>query len=537
MGAEQADGRGEAGTSGGDASLAAGAARGARSALAEHLSTLGWALLVLGGLCLSSLHSYPLFHALAELFSIVVACSIFVIVWNTRPLLDNSYLLFIGVAYLFVGGLDLVHTLAYKGMGVFPGYYPENLATQLWIAARYVEALSLLVATFFIGRRLSVHALLGVYALAFALIIFSIFVWGMFPTCFEEGTGLTAFKKASEYVVCGLLLASVAQLWRHRERFDRGILGLLVASILVTIAGELVFTLYESVHSVPILIGHYLKIVSFYLIYRALIHTGLSRPHALLFRELKQREEELGRSEEELERTVAELEASNADLEQFAHVASHDLQAPLALVDDYARLLGRQFGERLEPQAATYVARIREGVARMQELIRDILTYSRIGSGARPPRGTPCTPVVAVAMRNLRAALRESGGEVTHEALPTVLADERQLLELFQNLIGNALKFRAQAPPQVHIAARREDGWWRFAVRDNGIGIPPGAGERIFGMFERAHGRSDYPGTGIGLAICRKIVERHGGRIWAESSPGHGATFFFTLPAADQAPA
>ena len=254
-------------------------------------------ILVLLGLYLASLYSYLLFHSLAEIFSIVVACGIFMLAWNSRRFLDNTYLLFIGTAYLFIAGLDLIHTLSYKGMGVFQGY-DANLPTQLWIAARYVESFSLFIAPFFLGRKLKLNLVFLAYILAISLLLGSIFYWDFFPICFVEKMGLTPFKKISEYSISLILLASIAILFRKRREFDASVLRLLIASIILTIASELAFTFYVHAYGLSNLIGHYLKIISFYLIYKALIETGLARPYALLFRNLKQSEEVLRESEE-----------------------------------------------------------------------------------------------------------------------------------------------------------------------------------------------------------------------------------------------
>ncbi len=481
------------------------------------------ALAVLAGLYLASRFSYLLFHSLAELFSIIVACSIFVIVWNTRRVLESSYLLFVGVAYLFVAALDLLHTLAYTGMGVFPGG-GTDLPTQLWIAARYLESLSLLLATFFVGRRLRLHLLLLGYAVVFTVGVVVIFHWRVFPDCFVEGEGLTPFKRVSEYVICLVLVASLVQLRRHRAHFDPEVLRLIAWSIAVTVVEELAFTLYADPYGTANLIGHYLKIVSFYLIYRALVHTALAKPYSVLFHDLAQ-------ARADLERTVAELQGSNADLEQFARVASHDLQAPLALVADYVRLLERGYRGKLGAEGDELIAGALEGVHRMRGLIRDILAYSRVDSRGGAFAAVACAEIVDLALANLEAAREQTGAEITRDPLPTVHADLPQLVQVLQNLLDNALKFRGEGPPRIHIGARRDGDQWVLWVRDNGIGIPREARERIFAMFERLHGASEYPGTGIGLALCRKIVERHGGRIWVESRPGQGTTFFFTLPA------
>jgi PAS domain S-box-containing protein len=254
-------------------------------------------LLVVSGLYLTSRYNYLLFHSLAEIFSIVVAGGIFMVAWNSRRFLDNHYFLFLGIAYLYLAGIDLLHTLAYSGLGVFPGH-GANLSTQFWIAARYLEALSLLVAPFFIGRKLRTDLVFFAYALVFALVLISIFYWHSFPLCYIEGNGLTLFKKISEYVISLILLAALGLLWQRRNAFDQSVLTLLGLSILLTVASELAFTFYVSVYGLSNLIGHFLKIISFYLIYKAIIQTGLVKPYTLLFRNLKQNAEMLQESEE-----------------------------------------------------------------------------------------------------------------------------------------------------------------------------------------------------------------------------------------------
>ena len=251
---------------------------------------------ILFGLYLTSLYSYLLFHSLAEIFSIIIACGIFMIAWNSRRFLDNHYLLFIGIAYLFVGGLDLVHTLAYKGMGVFSGY-DANLPTQLWIAARYLQSISLLLAPLWIGRKLKINPMLLAYGAVIALLLLALFPWQIFPDCFMEGRGLTPFKKISEYILSLILMTAIVLLVQRRKEFDDIVFQLLNWSILTTIAAELAFTFYVSVYGLSNLVGHLFKVVSFYLIYKALIETGLVRPYDLLFRNLKKSEEALRFSE------------------------------------------------------------------------------------------------------------------------------------------------------------------------------------------------------------------------------------------------
>ena len=237
-------------------------------------------------------------------------------------------------------------------------------------------------------------------------------------------------------------------------------------------------------------------------------------------------------AEAALARQAQELARSNVELEQFAYVASHDLQEPLRMVRSYVQLLERRYKNKLDADADEFIAYAVDGAARMQTLINDLLAYSRIGTQGKTPHPTNCAEVLERVLANLSIAIEESEAVVTYDALPTVLADEVQLSQLFQNLIGNAIKFRGEATPKIQVGAERKDGEWLFWVRDNGIGIAPEYYHRLFMIFQRLHSRDEYPGTGIGLAICKKIVERHGGRIWVESVgvPGKGTTFYFSLP-------
>ena len=240
-------------------------------------------------------------------------------------------------------------------------------------------------------------------------------------------------------------------------------------------------------------------------------------------------------AEQQLELRAHELARSNADLEQFAYVASHDLREPLRMVSGYVQLIAEEVGDKLGPDAHDYVGFALDGTQRMDALIQALLSYSRVGSrGMRLERVSPET-VLKDVLGDLRKAQEESGAVVTHGPLPTITADVTQIRQLFQNLLANAMKFRGEAPLEIHVSAQESAAEWQFAVRDNGIGIDPRHAEKIFVLFQRLHTREAYPGTGIGLAVCKRIVERHRGRIWVESEPGKGSTFRFTLAKDPQA--
>ncbi len=236
-------------------------------------------------------------------------------------------------------------------------------------------------------------------------------------------------------------------------------------------------------------------------------------------------------AQEELQKTVEELARSNTELEQLASVASHDLQEPLRKVSSFTQLLQRRYKGKLDADADRFIHHAVDAAARMQVLINDLLAYSRVGTRSKEFEPVDCSAVLDQAVSNLHVAIEESGAAVTRDPLPTVVADDIQLVQLFQNLIANALKFRGKDTPRIHVSAEQKGDKWAFSFRDNGIGIDPKFFGRIFTIFQRLHKRTEYSGTGIGLAICKKVVERHGGRIWIESEPGKGTTFYFTITA------
>lgn len=617
---------------------------------------------VLAGLYLISQRNYVLFHSLAETFSIVIAFCIFIIAWNARRVMENSYLLFLGIAYLFVGGLDLIHTLAYTGMGVFRDS-TTDLPTQLWIGARCTEGLSLAIAPLFLGRRLRVEVVLLAYAVVFAGFIGSIFYWDVFPTCFVEGRGLTAFKKISEYGISFVLLGSIMTLVRRREHFDAGVLRLLIASIALTIASELAFTFYIHAYGLANLVGHFLKIVSFYLIYKALIETGLRRPYNLLFRELKQREEALEESEKrykaifentgaatmiiEEDATISlvntEFEKltgfSKAEVEGKRHwndlVADKDIAEPLwhmdadrsapgtlvreyeakitdkqgnlrhihmmvspipgtrrsvasaiditdlkraqeiilrdretleemvrhrtqELVDAYKKLseakrlasigmlaatvaheLRNPLGviqtalynvvrKRKEPALDTHLANIEKKIAESNQIITNLLRYSRI----KPPKRERALflELLDESIASAQERFTGQGTELIADLGPIegVFAevDVVEIKEVLDNILNNAYQAVADADGRIEITGRVKGNTIHISVRDNGEGIDPRDLESIFEPFFTRKSR----GTGLGLTICRELVQLHGGTIDVGSTPGSGTTVSVTLP-------
>ncbi len=776
--------------------------------------------MLLAGVCLTSLYSYLLFHTLGEMFSILVAGSIFIIAWNGRRIIANTYLLIIGISFFFVGLIDLLHTLSYTGMGIFKES-GGDLPTRLWLAARYLESLTFFGAAFFFNKKALAHRIFGFYAVITAVLLLSIFYWDIFPACFVPGAGQTPFKIISEYIISFIFLISLILVVRHRRQFDPVVSWLLMAAMGVTVASELTFTFYVGVYDYFNLVGHLLKIIAFYLLYKAIVETAFLKPYTLLFKELRQREQELEKSRDFLlkshgrledqayeqalelaqataelktsrvekeqaehlyqrvgdlipfgiwicdlegrflylseslrnmlgeigsdlkfddlierlppetaaetrsawrnslasggiwdhkmrirdkhghyrtilsrgtpfrgeqgnllfwgginldisererlrqalekerrrfyfilenlpafvfllasdysisyanqyfrdqfgdpegatcyrllhgrespcsecrvtdilrtreplewdwpkapdnrayhvysypftdiddtelilemgvditERVAAEsrikeysqeLEVKNQELQDFAYVASHDLQEPLRKIGTFGNLLRTRHGDALDEKGSDYLRRMENAARRMRRLIAALLEYSRVTTKEGMFVTVDLNHVVEQTIENLENQIKQAGARIETEPLTTIRADPNQMRQLFQNLISNAVKFNDQAAPVVNIRGRVVDhhkgpvdslsvslpnAWYQILIQDNGIGFEEEFLERIFAPFQRLHNRDQYEGTGIGLSICQKIVERHGGTITARNNPDRGATFVVTLP-------
>ena len=267
-------------------------------------------------------------------------------------------------------------------------------------------------------------------------------------------------------------------------------------------------------------------ILSWFVLGSAVIHRFHRREVALVENQLR----EIQAVEQVLEQRTQELERSNKDLVQFAYVASHDLRAPVRAIKSFSQILEKDYREKLDEEANECLDFIVTGAGRLETLINDLLAYSRVDTQGKAFVPVDTSEVLDQVVGDLRLDIEESQAEITRDALPVVVADASQMTQLFQNLISNAIKFQGQEPPKVHVAARKEDDGWIFSVKDNGIGIEAQHTERIFAMFQRLHTQDEYPGTGMGSAICKKIVERHGGNIWVQSEVGMGSTFYFSIP-------
>jgi signal transduction histidine kinase len=431
--------------------------------------------------------------------------------WNSRQFCDNQYLLFVGVASLFIGGLDFLHMLAYKGMGVFPGY-DANMPTQLWIAARYLGGITFFLAPFFLRRKLNAPLAFAAYFLATSLVLASIFSFKTCPICFVEGQGLTPFKKISEYIISLILVASIVLLVKNRKEFDKIVFQWVIFSIISAIFSELAFTFYVNVYGFSNLVGHFFKIISFYLLYKAIFETGLKNPYDLLFRNLKQ-------SEDALRERTAQLE-----------VANRKLEAPLRLLDDFSAALMAGQAERPDEPGWRYLERIQGTPQRVERLTSGLLNLSRVSLGDLTREQVDLSAMARQIAAELQAQDPKRQAEFTIAEGLTEEGDARLLRVALEHLMGNAWKFTAtRSPARIEVGSTRRDGRRIYFVRDNGVGFDMAHADKLFTPFQRLPATDEFPGTGIGLATVQRILNRHGGSIWPEAAEGRSATFFFTL--------
>ncbi len=587
-------------------------------------------------------HSYLLFHALVELFLVVVALTTFVLAWNVRRHLDNPVLLMSGIALGPIAMLAMVHMLAFKGMGIFPA--DPNLATQLWIAERGLDAAAMLAAALFGARRVAPSVTLGVTsvtALVLGLLVFA----GLFPDCYVVGQGLTPFKVGAEYVIMAAFAATMVRLWQLRHLFPPLLLRLLLAANGLSLVEEACFTLYVDVYGVLNMAGHLVAVVVGLLLYAGLVRYGLARPQEVLYGRLHELNERLADAAlRDNERAALALSTLNAgawewevgaarpvlsarhaawlglpagpaagmekwearipaddrdnwrrlllprlpgetvtaeyrlrradgtigwfagssrtfavaegvrmigldrdvtarkqaeeererladDVRRFSEILAHHLQEPARLQACYAQVLRRRLPDPCPPDLAEALGVIEDGANYLRRLLRDAHLYIVLDRLPPPDRPVDCRAAIDQAWQRLAPAVQAAGARLEAEALPPVWLAEARLVDLFAILLANAVEYRhPERVPTVTVTGRGDGDEVVLSVADNGIGIQPRYQEQIFHPFQRLHTQAQHPGTGIGLALARKIVDSVGGRIWVESEPDTGSVFHIALP-------
>ena len=510
---------------------------------------IGIGLLALFSIYLTNFYNYLLFHSIAELFSITIAFSIFIIGWNSRKYMDNSYFLLLGIAYLFIGLIDLIHTLGYTGMGIFLGYN-TNLPAQLWIAARYLEAISLLVAILLINRKFGYKYLFLLYSIIFTLIIMAIFYWEIFPTCFIEGEGLTLFKIYSEYLIDVILFINIILIIRSRIKFEKLIYYYIIISNISTICAEMAFTLYISAYGFSNLVGHLFKIISFYYIYKAIIKTGLKKPYNLIFRDLKLREAELLKYHTQLENLVEErtlkLKKSEEKYRNAYHRAefykdlfAHDINNIL-----HSLLSGFQVCETIldnPSEVKNSINIMKAQVMRGSKLVSNIDNLSKLEESEIPLRKRDVYKVLKKVIASVKKIDRKRRLNIQFDF------DDKELFilgsdlleDMFDNILKNAIKHNKNPTVEIKIRISKQErirvNYLKMEFLDNGKGVSDTRKEKIFNRGNKEI--NSFHGMGLGLALVKKIIESYDGEIWVEDrvKGDHfkGSNFILLIPEAN----
>lgn len=471
-----------------------------------------------------SQHNYLLYHSIVEILSVAVALTIFSVGWNARNFSRSNALLIIACTFLVVGGLDLLHALSFKGMGVFPAW-DANPPTQFWIAARYCQSVGLLVAALLITRKKSLPAYSTLFVtLALGTALAASILMGWFPDCFITGQGLTPFKVGSEFLISGLLLAAGALFWQRRDHFAPGIVPYLLCALALTVLSEMSFTLYTDVYGFFNYLGHVFKFLALIMVYRAFISGSLRHPYQSLFADLV-------RAKDQAE------EASRAKSEFLANM-SHEIRTPMNAIIGMTELTLDTSLDKLQRE---YLEMVQSSGQSLLRVINDILDFSKIEAGFLEfeTSSFEVRDLVEKTAQTLAVRAHQKGLELTCQVDPGIprclMGDAGRLRQVMTNLIGNAVKFTERGEILVHVESlpepRESYCALKFSVKDTGIGIPADKMDLLFEQFRQVDGSvaRHFGGTGLGLAISRQIVEAMGGTIEVESDAGKGSTFSFEL--------
>jgi len=470
-------------------------------------------------------YNYLLFHSLAELFSIIIACGVFMIAWNARDLMETPALVHLGIAYLFIAFLDILHTLAYPGMGIFTDY--SYHANQLWIAARYIESLSLLGFVFLISNRQRNYELTFIGYLAVTImILISIFPTNIFPVCFIEGSGQTTFKIVSEYIIAAILFVTLFLFRSRRALFPSGLFRLFYWSIAATIGRESAFTLYTDNYGLLNMLGHYLKIISFYLIYRSLVREGIRNPIKLFY--------------SQLERTARDLDEANKTKNKLFSIIAHDLKNAFNSTIGITNLMLSNSHRRTssEHENRELIAMINSSAKSTYDLLENLLAWSQAESGRLMVRKESvdivdlCNSVHAYALTSVQAKEIDLRLEAEGDQL-WVMADRNMIYTVLRNLVDNAIKYtRRGGSVSISIGANRN--LVRIEVTDSGIGMSTDEIRRLYSPEKgrSRRGTEDEKGTGLGLQLARDFLKKNGSALEISSAPDSGTRMGFSLPLA-----
>lgn len=474
---------------------------------------------ILFALWLLSSH-YLLFHAYAEGFSIVIAIVMFIITWNSRHVIDNYYLYFIGLTYLFVANFDFLHTLGYSGMNVFPDY--DFYANQLWVVGRFMESISLLLGFYFLKRKKRVNAIwvMVIYAIISTIFILLILVFKVFPECFIEGVGQTPFKIVSELIIIGILSLAIVGLYKNKDRFPKGILYSILLSFIVTIISELFFTIYIHNYGISNILGHFAKIVSFYLIYRSIIKTGINEPYQVIFNNLNEKK--------------MELQRLNEEKTQLFSVLAHDLRNPFNGLLNLSQIIYDEYDELPPEELKTFIKDIYVSSRSLFTITDNLLEWSRINLenlNIKRER-VRLLEIIQKTQEMLKLPLESKRIKLVPMGLEdvTLMADKQSLFIIFRNIISNAMKFSFENS-RIEITHNDLGQEVQIEIKDYGIGMTKHKLKSLSNsLITSTPGTQHETGTGLGINIIKKHLELNQGKMTIKSVENEGTTVVLSFP-------
>jgi len=463
---------------------------------------------------------YLLFHAYAEGFSIVIAIVMFIITWNSRHVIDNYYLYFIGLTYLFVANFDFLHTLGYSGMNVFPDY--DFYANQLWVVGRFMESISLLLGFYFLKRKKRVNAIwvMVIYAIISTIFILLILVFKVFPECFIEGVGQTPFKIVSELIIIGILSLAIVALYKNKDRFPKAILYSLLLSFIVTIISELFFTIYIHNYDISNILGHFAKIVSFYLIYRSIIKTGINEPYQVIFNNLNEKK--------------MELQRLNEEKTQLFSVLAHDLRNPFNGLLNLSQIIYDEYDELPPEELKTFIKDIYVSSRSLFTITDNLLEWSRINLenlNIKRER-VRLLEIIQKTQEMLKLPLESKRIKLVPMGLEdvTLMADKQSLFIIFRNIISNAMKFSFENS-RIEITHNDLGQEVQIEIKDYGIGMTKHKLKSLSNsLITSTPGTQHETGTGLGINIIKKHLELNQGKMTIKSVENEGTTVVLSFP-------
>ena len=475
--------------------------------------------IILMTLWLLSSH-FLLFHAYAEGFSIIIAVIMFVITWNSRRVIDNYYLYFIGLTYLFVANFDFLHTLGYSGMNIFSDY--DFYANQLWVVGRFMESISLLLGFYFLNKKKRVNAIwvMIIYGIISTIFILLILVFKVFPECFIEGVGQTPFKIVSELLIIGILILSIIALYKNKDHFPKAVLHSLLLSFIVTIISELFFTIYIHNYDISNLLGHFAKIVSFYLIYRSIIKTGINEPYQVIFNNLNEKK--------------LELQRLNEEKTQLFSVVAHDLRNPFNGLLNLSQIIYDEYDELSPEELKSFVKDIYDSARSLFTITENLLEWSRINLENLQihKEKVHLLDIIQQTQEMLKLPLEAKRIKLIpiHLEEVTLIVDKQSLFIIFRNIISNALKFSYENS-RIEITHQDLEHEVQIKIKDYGKGMTQEKLKSLStSLITSTPGTRYETGTGLGINIIKKHLELNQGKMSIKSVENEGTTVILSFP-------